>query len=380
MADEANRREQVEYTCVEGFCGPGGMSLGLKEARFRLLLAFDANPFAVETHRHNLGEPCLLAKAEDLTGERLLQNAGLRRRELDLFAGGPPCQGFSKQKRGAHTGDERNELVIEYARLVRETMPRFFLLENVAMFGQKRGRAFLERIACLLDDYSLYDHFYNSADYGLAQTRVRYIVVGKRRDIRSKFRIPKPTVVRWLTVGEVLDGLPEPPENYTDHPDYPNHQRARVTAINIKRFSFVPQGGGWQDIPQRYRLECHKNADVTSGGWPDVYGRLCWDGQCPTLTGGFDSFTRGRYGHPLQDRPLTPREAARLQGFPDTYVFRGTRADIRSQIGNAVPPPVARAVAAEIRRTLLVTDGLLAEEDGAASTPMRPQLSLDLTV
>ena len=74
------------------------------------------------------------------------------------------------------------------------------------------------------------------------------------------------------------------------------------------------KGGGWQDLPEELRLECHKNVDVTAGGWPDVYGRLRWDGQCPTITGGFDSFTRGRYGHPHHDRPLTPREAARL-GF-----------------------------------------------------------------
>ena len=98
-------------------------------------------------------------------------------------------------------------------------------------------------------------------------------------------------------------------------------------------------------MPEELRLLCHRKADTKSGGWPDVYGRLDWNGQCPTITGGFDSFTRGRYGHPLQDRPLTPREAARLQGFPDSFVFKGTRADIRSQIGNAVPPKLAQIIA-----------------------------------
>ena len=88
-----------------------------------------------------------------------------------------------------------------------------------------------------------------------------------------------------------------------------------------------------------------------------MYGRLRWDGQCPTITGGFDSFTRGRYGHPLHDRPLTPREAARLQGFPDHFAFWGTRADVRSQIGNVVPPPLARAIGLEILKLLQVVDG-----------------------
>src|SRR3569623_1721374 len=162
-----------------------------------------------------------------------------------------------------------------------------------------------------------------------------------------------------MTVGDVLRGLPEPPMDYSNHPKYPNHQRARVTLANIERFSFVPQGGGWQDIPFEHRLPCHQRVDTSSGGWPDVYGRLEWNGQCPTITGGFDSFTRGRYGHPLQDRPLTPREAARLLGFPDHFVFWGTRADLRSQIGNAVPPPLAQQVGTQILEALRTADGVL---------------------
>jgi len=173
------------------------------------------------------------------------------------------------------------------------------------------------------------------------------------------FNIPKPTVRKWKTVGKVLNGLPEPPEDYSVHPDYYNHQAARVTDINITRFSFVPQGGGWQDIPDDLRLECHKNSDPKSGGRPDVYGRLEWGGQCPTITGGFDSFTRGRYGHPLKDRPLTPREAARIQGLPDKYRFYGNRGDVRSQIGNAVPPPLAEATGYEILKSLLTLDGAI---------------------
>ena len=157
----------------------------------------------------------------------------------------------------------------------------------------------------------------------------------------------------WRTVGEALADLPEPPLDYSDHPDFPNHQRARVTALNIERFSHVPPGGGWQDIPEPLRLKCHQNVDTSRGGWPDVYGRLEANSQAPTITGGFDSFTRGRYGHPSEDRPLTPREAARLQGFPDWFVFSGTRYDIRTQIGNAVPPPLASAIGKSILLTLV---------------------------
>lgn len=350
------------YTLVESFAGAGGMSLGLEQVGFELLFAFDNDAVAVGTHCNNLANRCREEDARKIAGDEILAHIGVPRGDLALFAGGPPCQGFSKQKRGAHLGDDRNDLVVEYIRLVDEIRPLFFLYENVAIFGQKRGQRYLEVMHDTLVDYVLYPHFYNSADYGLPQTRKRFIVVGRRTDQVCSFQIPKPTVDTWRTVGEVLGDLPEPPDNYTDHPEYLNHQRARVTSLNIERFSHVPQGGGWQDIPYELRLPCHQNVDVSTGGWPDVYGRLSWDGQCPTITGGFDSFTRGRYGHPLHDRPLTPREAARIQGFPDDFEFAGTRADIRRQIGNAVPPPLAKAVGSEILRSLRVARGQLTDK------------------
>jgi len=354
---------QKGYGLIESFSGPGGMSLGLEEAGFNLLYAFDYDPKTVDTHRRNLGNRCFQRNATEVSGAELLEICSLRKGELALFSGGPPCQGFSKQKRGAHLGDERNNLVSEYIRLIKEIEPRFFLFENVAIFGQKRGLKHIREMQTVLENYTLYPHFYNSADYGLAQTRERFIMVGCRNDLGIVFQLPPPTVSKWKTVGEALAGIPEPPMDYKDHPDYPNHQRARVTDLNIKRFSFVKQGGGWQDIPYELRLPCHQKVDTSSGGWPDVYGRLQLGGQCPTITGGFDSFTRGRYGHPIQDRPITPREAARLQGFPDWFVFEGTRGDVRSQIGNAVPPPLAEAVGCAILDSLLMIDGALPNPD-----------------
>lgn len=351
----------------------------MRRAGFEVLVSFDASACAVETFRRNVAESCLLAKAEDLTAAKLFGKAGFDGR-LDLFAGGPPCQGFSKQKRGAHLGDARNELVFEFARLVREACPRFFLLENVDQLGKKRGKDFVSRIQEELLGYDLYAHFYNCADYGLAQTRVRFVIVGKSRNVKARFHMPRPTVERWVTVGEALNGMPEPPVDYSEHPEYPNHYRARVTSINVERFSHVPQGGGWWDIPEPLQLPCHRKVDRRSGGWPDVYGRLKLDGQAPTITAGFDSFTRGRYGHPLYDRPLTPREAGRLQGFPDDFRFFGTRWDIRSQVGNAVPPPLGEALGLAILQTLLVEDGLAQprDEDLRAKPGIGLQNSFDL--
>lgn len=340
--------------CVDAFCGPGGLSLGLGRAGFDVRAAFDFDARSVETYRRNLGDHAFRADARAVTAEQLREACGLTPgRELDLFAGGPPCQGFSKQKRGAHLGDARNELVREYLRLVKGLRPRCFLLENVAMFAQVRGRRLLDEFAAALGDFTLTGHFYVAADYGTAQTRERFVLVGVRRDVGGAFKVPEPTTPRRPTVRDAIGDLPDPPADYTDHPLFPNHQAARVTAVNVERFSHVPEGGGWQDIPHHLRLKCHREVDTSGGGWPDVYGRLSWGGQCPTITGGFDSFTRGRYGHPSSNRPLTPREAARLQGFPDSYVFVGTRHDIRHQIGNAVPPPLATAIGAAILDALV---------------------------
>ena len=340
-----------QRTAVDTFCGAGGLSLGLSQAGFKVGAAFDNNERSVDTYRENLGPQIFRADATATSGTELLKRAGVK--HLDLLVGGPPCQGFSAQKRGAHLGDPRNALVLEYLRLVEEIHPKAFLMENVAGLAHVRG-AHLVALFGTLEDYDLVRHFYVAADYGVAQTRRRFILVGIRKDQVGTFKVPVPTTPapHWLTIRDALGDMPEPPSDYSVHPDFANHQRARVTAINIERFSHVPEGGGWRDIPFDLRLPCHQVVDVKSGGWPDVYGRLRWDGQCPTVTGGFDSFTRGRYGHPTYDRPLTPREAARLQGFPDDFVFVGTRQDIRHQIGNAVPVPLAKAIGLAILEAL----------------------------
>jgi DNA (cytosine-5)-methyltransferase 1 len=344
------------HIAIDAFCGAGGLSLGLSNAGYEIPFAFDWDRWSIVTYNTNMAHKSQIRDARDVSGNEIKDASGAE--EVSLLAGGPPCQGFSKQKRGAHLGDKRNTLVVELLRLVQEVRPRAFLLENVAMMAQVRGKHLVDMFGGLAD-YELTGHFYVAANYGVAQTRERFILVGIRRDQPGSFFVPQPITPVWPTVEEAIGDLPEPPHDYSDHPLYPNHQRARVTQVNIERFAYVPEGGGWQDIPYERRLKCHQVVDVRKGGWPDVYGRLRWDGQCPTITGGFDSFTRGRYGHPKEDRPLTPREAARLQGFPDNFIFTGTRYDIRHQIGNAVPVPLATIVGRAILNAL---DGRVAKK------------------
>ena len=151
------------------------MSLGLERAGFTPLLAFDANEKAVETHRRNLPGPCWHADVREVSGPQILEFINMDVGELPLLSGGPPCQGFSKQKRGAHLGDQRNDLVLQFLRLIQELRPQVFLFENVAIFGQKRGKKYVREFEKRLVDYRFYSHFYNGADYGLAQTVSRQL-------------------------------------------------------------------------------------------------------------------------------------------------------------------------------------------------------------
>ncbi len=334
----------LQLTAVESFCGAGGMAIGLKDAGFESLLAFDLNENAVRTYLNGVGPEARVMDAKIASGAVVLAEIGLNKGDLDLFAGGPPCQGFSLQRRRGYESDERNDLVTEYFRLVEEMMPRAFLLENVVMLGKVRGSKYTKEGFTRLHQlgYQITTGEVNCAHYGLPQTRKRFIAVGVRGN--SVFRFPPYThkPAQWATVRDAIGDLPDCPEDFTGHPNFANHIRCRVTKRNLEMLSYVPPGGGWRDIPKSLWLDCMKRWDgKTSGGWPDVYGRLEWLGQCPTITAGFDSFSRGRYTHPQWNRAITPREAARLQSFPDGVRFLGTRHDVRLQIGNAVPPRLA---------------------------------------
>lgn len=337
---------------IESFCGAGGMSLGLLNAGFDVRLAFDINAMAVKTYNSNIAPHCHVLDASKISGYELLDRAAIKQGELDVLTGGPPCQGFSKQKRGAHLlNDDRNRLVLHYARLVEETYAKSFIFENVEIFGQKRGKTLIDAIRERLQEYDIYTFFVCSSTFGLAQRRGRFLMIGIRKDCDSFIPVIEYSNKK-RSIRDVIGHLPPPPEDYSEHSKYPNHIKCKITKINEERFSHVPPGGGWQNIPFDIRLPCHQVADPKKGGWPDVYGRLCWDDQCPTITAGFDSFTRGRYGHPEQHRSLTLHEGALLQGFPETFRFYGTRHDVRLQIGNAVAPPVAKAAATALARAL----------------------------
>ena len=326
---------------IDAFSGAGGLSLGFEEAGFINTLAFDLDSEAIGTFRNNLGEPAEVLDIQTSdTAERV---AEVVENKKWIIVGGPPCQGFSQQRRGDNI-DPRNNLVTRYIEFCLESpsLPEAIVLENVTYLDSPRGREILTDAVFRLNrsGFKVFRHDLNSADYGVPQLMRRIIIVALTNTIADFYSGP-PTLSnrRWPTVGESIEGLPR--ATAINGHGILNHTPTAERTDNRRRIAFVDMGKGRLSIPTSLQLPCHRKY----GGHLDVYGRLDWYSQARTITGGFDSFTRGEYGHPIENRSITAREAARIQGFPDWFEFTGTRSSVRRQIGNAVPPPMAYCIA-----------------------------------
>lgn len=340
---------------IDLFAGAGGLSLGLEDAGFRVAAALENDDAAASTYRRNLRHPILQADIRLVDSESLLATAGLQPGECALVAGGPPCQGFSLQRRGPRK-DVRNGLVLEFIRIVEAVGPVFFLMENVGGLLTRHGAPFLRELFARMGDdgYDVSVRQLNAVEYEVPQQRKRAFIVGRKRTLPNQFRWPRgnPRADTWITVRDAIGDLPSPPSDGSPHADIANHFReGRLSALNLERIRTVPPGGGRLDLPEHLQLECHRNNP--SHRHLDVYGRLAWDRPAGTLTARFDSFTRGRFAHPEEHRTITLREGARLQTFPDNFVFEGSREEIARQIGNAVPPLLAKRIGEAVMATLL---------------------------
>lgn len=332
---------------IDSFAGAGGLSLGLTQAGWKVAFAFDHDPIAVKTYRLNLGTHAHQMEAEELKAEDLMNLAAVHPGECDLLAGGPPCQGFSLQRRGARH-DPRNEMSLIFLEWVRTLRPKAFLIENVPAIRSVRGQAVITAVQRVATDlnYGLNISTVNALDYGVAQNRRRAFIVGMMD--HYEFEWPDPCDIQ-LTVKDAIGDLASPPADGTPHAAIPNHYReAKLSLKNLARIRAVPEGGSRLDLPEHLQLACHQSGHRHL----DTYGRLAWNLPSGTITARFDSFTRGRFGHPVEDRSITLREGARLQGFPDNFVFFGNREEGARMIGNAVPPPLAKAFGTSLMRQL----------------------------
>jgi DNA (cytosine-5)-methyltransferase 1 len=360
-------------TVIDLFSGCGGMSSGFVPLGFEPVLAVEFNFHAAATYAANFGE------AHTYYGDI----AGLPTSDIpsaDVVIGGPPCQGFSNLG-SKDLNDPRNKLWREYMRVVSAAHPKVFVIENVDRFMKSDEFQLLlaEAESGSLAEYELtYGHL-NAADYGVAQRRIRTIVIGSRI---GKIELPKPTHARdpepgsslkkWRGTRTRIASLPEMPAT-TELPDRSTvyfgqavpgpfrnldiHLARKPTQLSLDRYAHVPPGGGRFNVPFDLLPRCWQ---VKTTGTTDVMGRMKWDMPSHTIRTEFFKPEKGQYLHPQWEedgshqvnRPITHLEAARLQDFPDNFVWCGTKIEIARQIGNAVPVGLARAIATQVKAHL----------------------------
>jgi DNA (cytosine-5)-methyltransferase 1 len=334
-------------TAIDLFSGCGGLSVGLQKAGFRVCAAVEIEPKAQATYQ--LNHPNVKLYGKDirlLSAESVLIETGLRTGQLDLLAGCPPCQGFSRlrtRNKGTSVDDPRNDLIDDFLRFVHVLKPKTVMLENVpALANDRRFQELCKALGLLHYKYVI--HVLDAADYCVPQRRKRLILLA------SRIHTPKiaPRVVKRVTVREALKGI-EVPSKTEDALHAVREQRSEEVKALVR---LIPRNGGSRgDLPVEYQLECHRRSD----GFHDIYGRMAWDALAPTITSGCINPSKGRFLHPTQNRTITLREAALLQGFPRRYKFdvlHGKEA-IALMIGNALPPPFVAHHARALRNGIL---------------------------
>lgn len=344
------QQRRRKLRAIDLFAGCGGLTVGLKQAGFKVVAAVEFEAGAVEAYKLNHPEVTVYdLDICELTGATILSDARLAQGELDLLAGCPPCQGFSRMKTlNGKRGDadpEKNDLVFQYLRLVEELLPRALLMENVpALRDDDRYRHLRERVEAL--GYHVVDDVHDAADFGVPQRRRRFIMLAAQTQapkMPTSVSAEERTTVRqaisdWTTTaGTSGDAAHDIKSN-------------RTAAVDALIRSIPHDGGSRRDVEGYEELDCHKKCD----GFYDVYGRMRWDDVSPTITSGFPNPSKGRFIHPDQDRTLTLREGALIQTFPKDYRFPVHRGKypVAVMIGNALPPMLAKAHASAIAAVL----------------------------
>jgi DNA (cytosine-5)-methyltransferase 1 len=338
---------------IDLFAGGGGLSLGLRQAGFCVSAAVEIDESAAKTYEANhKGTVLFHEDIRKIKGNQLIKTSPTGK--IDFVAGCPPCQGFSQLTAKYHREDLRNQLILEYARIVKEIKPTSFMLENVPGLP-KKGLPLLEQALAMLNEekYEMSMKVLDVADYGIPQRRKRFVLLGC---LHEKIEIPpqthslSPTMKKikpWVTVKDAFSSL-----NLSEAVTIQNalekgtpqqfnwHIVRTLSPINKARLKSLKPGAARFEMPEYLRPACHKNKN---SGFSNVYGRMSWNNPSPTITGGCVTLSKGRFGHPSLLRTISIREAAALQGFPSDYVFDTKNIDRAAQIiGNALPPRFAR--------------------------------------
>lgn len=340
------------------FAGAGGLTEGFRRVGFTPVAAVEYDKWAARTYAANFGNHVLACPIEDVVVERvgdLLVWSGkdvdgdpsrFETPEIDVLVGGPPCQGFSPlgRMKDWDFSDPRNKLWTHYVRILDVLKPKVFVLENVPEL--LKSAEFEQLQKHVRKTYDLKYSVLNAAHYGVPQSRKRAIVIGNRI---GQAALPVATTVR-KTVRDAIGDLPLKPDGVDWHFARNPHP------TSIERYRAVPAGGNRFDLMRKrpdITPRCWKNKKT---GSTDVFGRMLWDEPAPTIRTEFFKPEKGRYLHPKAHRPITIREAARLQTFPDSFAFVGSNVQVAKQIGNAVPVDLAERIAIQVG-SMLRSDG-----------------------
>lgn len=341
--DGRTSTQSARLKAIDLFAGCGGLTQGLRDAGFDVLAAVELDSLAAETYAANHPQVELLnTDIRTVSAEGLCSLCAITPGDLDLLAGCPPCQGFSRLRnnnRRDRMDDPRNRLIDEVLRLVRELLPKVVMVENVPNLGRyTRYRAFKRGLRSL--GYRVSDQILDVADFGVPQRRRRLVVLASRL---GEIAHIEPDGQR-SSVRQAIGSLPQGVAGGD-----PLHNLVEKRSERVKKLiSAIPKNGGSRtSLSPGFMLDCHREVD----GFYDVYGRMSWDDVAPTITGGCINPSKGRFLHPEEDRAITLREAALLQSFPPDYQFSLRRGKYAAaeMIGNALPPIFSRMQAEAIK-------------------------------
>ena len=343
----------MKPTVIDLFAGVGGLSLGFEQQGFQVVLANEYDKSIASAYKEN--HPATKMIVGDITSLNLSDTFGGFSGKVDVVIGGPPCQGFSQKGQRKTIHDERNFLFKYYVAVVELVKPKYFVMENVPNLLTAEGGYFFKEIEELFNKmgYSLEHGVLNASDYGVPQNRRRAVIIGKLSGTAPK--LPKPQsskVTVWDAISDLAfleSGEGTDKQEYRNAPesDYErllrggsttlyNHIVTKHSPLALERLAMIPPNAGKEVLPKK-----HLTKSIYSGTWT----RMRKDEISVTITTRFDTPSSGKFTHPFLDRAITVREAARIQSFPDDFRFVGNKGSQMKQVGNAVPPLLAAAIA-----------------------------------
>lgn len=338
------------------FSGAMGLDIGLQEAGLNVAIGQDFEPACVKTMKAN-GHNVLGGDIREIKPETLLEMTGLKVGEPFMICGGPPCQPFSTAGKRLGINDPRGSLFMDFIRMIDYIKPRFFIMENVKGIvsaplkhvpaDERDGNDPEQQLGTVLDvilsefnklGYKTVYGILDAVNYGVPQFRERFILIGSRDNedvflpVPTHFQMHQDPNYRWKTVGEAIKDLADE-----------DGECGKLTPERKKYLRMVPEGGNWKDLPQEVIREAMGGAYESGGGKVGFYRRLSYAQPSPTITTA-PAQKATMLCHPVKDRPLSVHEYARLQQFPEGWIFTGTTAAKYKQIGNAVPVGLAKAI------------------------------------